>query len=101
MSCTMAGRAVLVASRQRHHKFQRNLMTCAPSMYRLLLEIQREQNRSENKIIQILHPGYEGHYQRLKYRQVNAGLKTLFSNYNNYSQMKYLKCVAKYLRQYE
>ena len=77
-----------------HNRFQQKLGCHRPGMWRFLLELLREQNRTENTYSRIQIDRFPRH-ARKKDRLVNQKLKNIHGNIRKMSTMKYIGAVAK------
>jgi hypothetical protein len=79
-----------------HNRFQHKLGGHSPPIWRLLLELLREQNRTENTYARMEIDRFPNH-ARKKYLAINVKLKNIYQKKRNLSTMKYLTAIAKYI----
>jgi hypothetical protein len=79
-----------------HHRFQHKLGCHRPSMWRFLLEIIREQNRTENTYARIQIDKFPS-ITRRKYAYANYRLKKAYQKFRSTEEMCYLQSIAEFV----
>jgi hypothetical protein len=76
-----------------HNRFQQKLDCHRPRMWRFLMELLKEQNRTENAFARIQIDRFPSS-SRKKFRDINTKLKTIYRKFRRMRNKKYIKAVA-------